>query len=492
MQLKYPTGPTSFNPRKSQYRVYGSSEASHRQTHIQCITATSTIIELNRSRKWRIPSQTPSSYPAASCFQIGYPRYLLPPPKKPQHSSNTFETGSNGRTNVQKNHPDPLQPAYEKWSSGGWGSILTGNVQVDINHLGSPFDPALHGEYSSAESNTEVLARWKTYACSSQKHGTPTLVQLCHPGRQSFRVAGKRGIFASSVAPSAVPISVGDSWIEKIIAALAWSKPREMTTAEVETTIARFVDAARLMADAGFAGIELHGAHGYLIDQFLSGKTNNRTDIYGGTPQKRARFILEIIRQTRAVVPPKFAIGIKLNSADHDSSTFEETMTQIALLVDAGIDFMEVSGGTYEDPRMMGYGGGKIERGGGAKSERTAAREAFFLSFAHEVRARHPDLCLMLTGGFRSRAGAVAAINDGACDLIGIGRPAAINPSLPHLLLDEGVEECNAVLRLEKVPMPWYVGFLPRNLVGAGAESTYYALQIQRFAKGLATCLPGL
>lgn len=198
-------------------------------------------------------------------------------------------------------------------------------------------------------------------------------------------------------------------------------------------------------------------------------QTNLRTDAYGGTPEKRARFILEILSQTRKVVPATFAIGIKLNSADHSSATFEETMTQIALLAEAGIDFMEISGGSYEDPKMMGYG--KANAATAPKSSRTAAREAFFLEFSKEVRQRHPGLVLMLTGGFRTRAGAEAAIRDNACDLVGIGRPAAIDPKFPRLLLDESVGDGEAQMLLNKVAVPWYVRFLPLHLIGAGAES---------------------
>ncbi|KAJ6134404.1 hypothetical protein N7523_000726 [Penicillium sp. IBT 18751x] len=383
---------------------------------------------------------------------------------------------------------ESLNSAYEKWSRGGWGSILTGNVQVDVTHLGSPHDPALHGEYKGP-SDSALVAEWKKYADACQKHGTPAIVQICHPGRQSFRPAGRRGIFGQTVAPSAVPINIGNSILERVIACLAWSQPREMTTGDIEKAIRSFVDTARLMADAGFSGVELHAAHGYLMDQFLSAKTNLRTDDYGGTPANRARFILEVLRQTRAVVPKNFAIGIKLNSADHSSSSFEDTMTQISLLVEAGVDFMEISGGSYEDPRMMGYPASKSQA---PKSERTAAREAFFLEFAHEVRKRHPDLVLMLTGGFRSRAGAEAAVKDGACDLVGIGRPSAVDPGFAGKLLDEGVKDEDAVLLLEKVPTPWFLGWLPRNLIGAGAESTYYAGQITRLAKGLATVAPAL
>lgn len=192
--------------------------------------------------------------------------------------------------------------------------------------------------------------------------------------------------------------------------------------------------------------------------------------------------MLDILSETRKVVPATFAIGIKLNSADHSSSTFEDTMTQIKLLVEAGIDFMEISGGSYEDPQMMGHSKPQ------PKSERTAAREAFFLEFAKEVRKRHPGLVLMLTGGFRSRAGAEAAIQDGACDLVGIGRPAAIDPKLPLLLLDESVPDEKAALRLEKAPTPFYARWLPRNLIGAGAESVSCSLLFLTFpGNGLLT-----
>ncbi|KAJ5233011.1 hypothetical protein N7468_005967 [Penicillium chermesinum] len=389
---------------------------------------------------------------------------------------------------------ETLTSAYVPWAKGGWGSILTGNVHVDVNHLGSPDDPALHTEYNG---DPALVAQWKQYADACQEHGVPTLVQVCHPGRQSFRGAGTRGLFGQSVAPSAVPVKLGDGLFERLLATLLWNKPREMTKADIERVVRQFVDTARLMADAGFSGIELHGAHGYLIvrgfvlinwfffvDQFLNPKTNIRTDEYGGTPEKRAKFVLDIIAEIRKVVPPKFAIGIKLNSADHSSATFEETMTQIKLLAEAGIDFLEISGGSYEDPKMMGISE--------PKSERTAAREAFFLEFAKTVRSRYPELVLMLTGGFRSRTGAESAVRDNACDLVGIGRPAAVDPHFAALLLDESVPEEKAVLPLKKAPTPWILRWIPLKIVGAGAETLYYASQIGRIAKGLATFAPGM
>ncbi|KAG2411741.1 hypothetical protein HFD88_009297 [Aspergillus terreus] len=381
------------------------------------------------------------------------------------------------------NTPNPtFVDLYDKWGQGAWGAVLTGNVQVDINHLGTPFDPALPGPYTDKESNPDLVSLWSQYAAATQQHGPPAIVQICHPGRQSVRVAGRRGLLAPTIAPSAIPLAMGDGWLGRVLGGIVFPAPREMTQADIDAVTARFVDAARLMADAGFSGVQLHGAHGYLIDQFLNPKTNKRTDAYGGSPAHRAKFVLDILAAIRAVVPARFAVGIKLNSADHSAASFEDTMTQIGLLVEAGIDFLEVSGGSYEDPKMMGLDE--------PKSARTAAREAFFLEFATAVRQRYPSLVLMLTGGFRTRAGAEAAIAQGACDLVGIGRPAAVDPAFARLLLDESVAEEEARLVLNRVPVPWYTKLVPLRAVGGGLESAYYAEQIQRIAKGLKTVAP--
>ncbi|KAL2848813.1 hypothetical protein BJY01DRAFT_211370 [Aspergillus pseudoustus] len=384
-----------------------------------------------------------------------------------------------------------LLKVYEQWGKGNWGGILTGNVQVDVNHLGTPFDPALAGEYTDPESNKDLLATWKKYADACQEHGPPAIVQLCHPGRQSLRVAGRRGPFASPIAPSPIPLEMGDSFVQRWMSWFVFPPPREMTQADIDLVTRQFVDAARLMADAGFSGVELHGAHGYLIDQFLNPKSNIRTDVYGGSAAKRAKFVLDILREIRAVVPPTFSIGVKFNSADHNSASFEDTMTQIGLLDDAGIDFVEISGGTYEDPKMFDHPGQPAQsQPQEQKSARTAVREAFFLEFASAVRTRYPSLMLMLTGGFRTRAGAEYALSQNACDLIGIGRPAAIDPNFAKLLLDENLSESEAQLVLKRVAVPFWAKWIPLSAVGAGWESSYYTKQIQRIARGLRTILP--
>ncbi|KAL2850223.1 FMN-linked oxidoreductase [Aspergillus pseudoustus] len=356
--------------------------------------------------------------------------------------------------------------AYNKWSDGGWGMIMTGNVQVDVDHLGNFKDPAVQTDYDAKSSKL-----WKAYAETSQKHGTPTIVQIAHPGRQSLRGAGRRGLFAPTIAPSAIPLRIGTNFLDSVITSLAFPKPREMDQKDINTVIRLFVDSARFIAESGFSGIELHAAHGYLL----------------GSAENRAKLLLEILKGCREVVPATFCIGVKLNSADHSASNLEDTMTQIRLLVEAGIDFLEISGGTYENPRMVDGDKPAVTP---MKSARTAAREAFFLDFAKETRKRFPNLVLMLTGGFRSRAGAEAAINENACDLVGIARPAAVDPRFAALLLDEGTSDEDAQISLDRVKP----GLLPRllrsQILGAGAETTFYADQIHRLAKGLPTAAP--
>ncbi|KAF3026083.1 hypothetical protein E8E15_005011 [Penicillium rubens] len=311
--------------------------------------------------------------------------------------------------NSDNNPNKDLSRAYEAWSDAGWGMIMTGNVQIDINHLGSFSDPAVQTQYTGP--NDKNLKSWREYAEACQKH------------------------------------------------------------------------------DSGFSGVELHAAHGYLLDQFLSPKSNFRTDAYGGSAEKRAKIVLDILGGCREVVPANFCIGLKLNSADHSAASFEDIMAQIGMFANAGIDFLEISGGTYENPRMVDGDKPAVSQ---TKSARTAAREAFFLDFAKETRKRYPNLVLMLTGGFRSRAGAEAAIKENACDIVGIARPAAINPRLPELFLGENIAEEDTQITLNKVRPGWLPKLLRSQVLGAGAETTHYGNQIHRLAKGLPTYAPDL
>jgi len=166
----------------------------------------------------------------------------------------------------------------------------------------------------------------------------------------------------------------------------------------------------------------------------------------------------------------------------------------MGLIVSAGIDFIEISGGTYEDPKMFTSQPDESRTGNevhGTGQEpikaSTVKREAFFLSFAATARSRYPNVPLMVTGGFRTLSGMNSALKSGACDLIGIGRPAAILPKLPIEFLkgEKSGEEVD--VSLKKTEKPWWLNWVPITALGAGIESAFYGQQIQRFGKGLET-----
>ncbi|KAK6063040.1 NADH:flavin oxidoreductase/NADH oxidase [Seiridium cupressi] len=354
---------------------------------------------------------------------------------------------------------------YRAWAKGGWGMVLTGNVQVDSRYLGSPGDASLN-ETIEYEKMLEV---WKTWAKICNSEGTPTLVQINHPGRQSPLGCGDRGFFVKNLAPSAIPMDFGSGLVPKLVNSLVFGTPKEMTQADIDDVVRRFAATARLSAEAGFAGAEIHAAHGYLFAQFLSEKSNQRTDSYGGSPAARAKIVLEVIKAMREATPKEFSIGIKLNSADHQSpQEFSACREQLKLIADAGVDFLEISGGTFENPTMS-EGVAKEEK---PKTERTEAREAFFLEFANTIRRDLPDVPLMVTGGFRTRQGLEAAVREEGCDLAGIGRPATVHPSLPkEIVFNTEVKDENATFHVKKIQPSWLMAKLGLKFVGAAADT---------------------
>lgn len=241
-----------------------------------------------------------------------------------------------------------FESAYSQWGTGGWGGILTGNVMIDARYKGDAGDLAIESEPSQ-----RPVELWKAYANAIQKEGTPAFVQLNHPGRQSPLGAGSRGFWDKSIAPSAVGLNIGGNLVARMASGLLFGTPREMSIEDIVDVKRRFVEAARFVAEVGFQGVELHAAHGYLLAQFLSPRSNLRTDGYGGTAAKRARIVVEILKEIREAVPKGFTVAIKLNSADHQrGAKLDEVMEQIALIVEAGVDFIEISGGSYEDPQV--------------------------------------------------------------------------------------------------------------------------------------------
>ena len=187
--------------------------------------------------------------------------------------------------------------------------------------------------------------------------------------------------------------------------------------------IERFGNTAAILKKAGFTGVQIHAAHGYLISQFLSPLTNQRTDRWGGTLKNRARFVLEVYRTIRKRVGPEFPVGIKINSADFQRGGFteEESMEVVRLLGAEGIDLIEISGGTYERPAMVGS----------EQRQSTREREAYFLEYVEKARSTL-TAPLMLTGGFRTVATMERSLGAGVLDVIGLARPFSIYPDLPR------------------------------------------------------------
>jgi 2,4-dienoyl-CoA reductase-like NADH-dependent reductase (Old Yellow Enzyme family) len=299
---------------------------------------------------------------------------------------------------------EKLVQLYRTWGAGGTGLLFTGNVMVDRRALGEPGNVVIEDER-----DMDVLKAW---AAAGKEHGAEIWVQLNHPGRQC-----PKGLNKESVGPSAVEFN-------KSMQAF-FETPRELISVEIEDIIARFANAAGICRDAGFSGVQIHGAHGYLVSQFLSPLTNQRTDQWGGSTENRRRFVLEILQAMRAATAPDFPIGIKLNSADFQRGGFteEESLEVMSALTDAGINLIEISGGTYESPAMTGV------------RESTRKREAYFLDFADKVRNRIPATPLMVTGGFRSAAGMNEALTSGSLDICGIARILAIEPDVSMRLL---------------------------------------------------------
>jgi len=331
---------------------------------------------------------------------------------------------------------------YARWARGGAGMQITGNVMIDQRSIGEPRNVVVEDEKHLA-----ALRRWATAATAND---TTAIVQINHPGRQSFN-----GVSSLVVAPSAVPIDYPGA-----------AKPRALTHDEIVELIARFAETARIVVDAGFDGVQLHGAHGYLISQFLSPAANQRDDEWGGDAERRRRFLIEVVRATRAAIGPDAILSIKLNSSDFQRGGFteEESLEVIAHLDAESIDLLEISGGTYESPAM-----------GGGIAESTRRREAYFLEFAARVRDI-TTVPLLVTGGFRTGTGMDEAVTSGATDLVGLARPLALEPELPAALVRDPAEVVSSfalkplgIKKLDAIADLWWTQHQLQR-IGAGKD----------------------
>ncbi|WP_298445185.1 NADH:flavin oxidoreductase/NADH oxidase family protein [uncultured Ferrimonas sp.] len=302
------------------------------------------------------------------------------------------------------NLPDqPLYNLYQRWGHGGSGLIITGNVMIDPSAMTGP-----GGVVLTAASTLAPFQQWATHA---KANGSKVWMQLNHPGRQVYANMG-----TDVVAPSAVPLDLGKH-------SKRFGQPRALTHAEIEQVIERFVNSAKQARAAGFDGVQIHAAHGYLLSQFLSPRVNQRDDQWGGSLANRARLLLHVVKAVRAAVPAPFALSVKLNSADFQRGGFDvdDAKQLLQWLNPLGLDLIELSGGSYEAPAMQGQSG----------DERTLAREAYFLEFAQTLLPL-AQVPLMVTGGIR-RAAVAQQVLDNGMALVGMASALAQQPQLPNL-----------------------------------------------------------
>ncbi|MFD7874605.1 NADH:flavin oxidoreductase/NADH oxidase family protein [Streptomyces sp. NPDC059766] len=294
-----------------------------------------------------------------------------------------------------------LLSLYRRWASGGTGLLITGNVMVHAEALTGP-----GGVVLDEHAPLKPFTQW---AEAGKSGGGAIWMQINHPGRQIQ--ADMPGVVWG---PSDVGVSLGKH-------SSRFGRPVAMTAEQIKATVTRYAVTARRAEEAGFDGVEIHAAHGYLLSQFLSPLVNKRTDAWGGSLENRARMLLDIVRAVRAVVSPSFAVAVKLNSADFQRGGFDadDARQVIEMLAPLSVDLVELSGGSYESPAMSGR----------PADSRTQAREAYFLDLARDL-VRTSPLPLMLTGGITRRETAEKVLDSGVA-IIGMGTALAVTPDLP-------------------------------------------------------------
>ncbi|WP_089104248.1 NADH:flavin oxidoreductase/NADH oxidase family protein [Streptomyces hyaluromycini] len=290
---------------------------------------------------------------------------------------------------------------YRRWAAGGTGLLITGNVMVHAEALTGPAGVVL-----DEAAPLEPFIEW---ARAGKAGGGAIWMQINHPGRQIG--SDMPGVVWG---PSAVAVDLGKH-------SGRFGRPVAMTPEQIQATVTRYAVTARRAEQAGFDGVEIHAAHGYLLSQFLSPLVNKRTDQWGGSLENRARMLLDVVRAVRAAVSPAFAVAVKLNSADFQRGGFDadDARQVIEMLAPLGVDLVELSGGSYESPAMAGR----------AADTRTQAREAYFLDLAKDL-VRTSPLPLMLTGGITRRATAEKVLDSGVA-ITGMGTALAVTPDLP-------------------------------------------------------------
>ena len=361
---------------------------------------------------------------------------------------------------------------YNKWASGGAGILLSGNVQVDKRYLEGPGNVAIE-----KETYLDQIDNLRKWAEVGTRNNTQFWMQISHAGRQT-----PGAINPNPLSPSSVQLKIPGA---------NYGIPTPMSVDDIEDVIQRFIFVAKIAKETGFTGIQLHAAHGYLLSQFLSPDINLRDDEWGGSITNRSRLMLRIIEGCRAELGNNFPIAVKLNSADFQKGGFSDSdsIKVAKLLDDAGVDVIEISGGTYEQPRLLGLDDVSVNK---ERSEErkpsTIAREAYFLNYAEKIQ-KAIKTPLMVTGGFRTSVAMNAALNAKACDLIGVGRPLCAQPLILNDLLAGSIQELPSYEKTLQIGRWWlspHSPFLIIQALNAFSQQAWFYIQIKRMGDNLA------
>lgn len=369
---------------------------------------------------------------------------------------------------------------YQTWADGGVAVQITGNVMVDGSHLERPGNVILDHRPDSAGQ-----AAFRAWAEAGSAAGCQMWMQLSHSGRQTQKRVNPNPKSASDVA---LRLPGGQ-----------FARPTPLTGDELTELIERFAQAAQVAKESGFSGVQIHGAHGYLISQFLSPLSNRRTDAWGGSLENRARLLRSVVAAVRASTGPQFAVSVKLNSSDFQKGGFglDDARQVLHWLAEDGVDLVELSGGTYEQPKMLQLEGIEPPEEIRVRAS-TRERESYFQSFAAELRET-ASLPLMVTGGFRTADGMADAITGDGISAIGVARPMCGDPHCVKKLLEQGKDlprfenslgnprrffGVNSPLKLVKVVasfavMAWYYDQIV--LIAEGKENDLSTHSFSRF-----------
>ena len=360
---------------------------------------------------------------------------------------------------------------YDMWADGDIGILLTGNVQVDRRNLEGPANVVI--DKNNYKNQLGTLKEW---SAAGTKNNTQLWMQISHAGRQT---PGE--INSSPMAPSNIRLKIPGK---------NYGTPVPMTEEDILDVIEKFVFTAKIARETGFTGVQFHSAHGYLLSEFLSPDINNRNDAWGGDIENRARIHLEIIKRCREEVGEDFPISVKMNSADFQKGGFaaDDSIIVAKMLESAGVDIIEISGGTYEQPKLIGVDDLTInpERSEQRK-ESTIAREAYFLEYAKDIR-KAVSLPLMVTGGFRTKDGIEDALQTNICQIIGIGRPLCADPYCVKKMIAGELEilpSFEKTLSLGPSILSPSSPFTIIKAINAFGAMAWFYQQIKNMAKGL-------